>query len=75
MRSDEPDRYKFKRVCADLQNFEILTKSATPGKVQSTYTHTSIGSKSLGETVTTFALARFLEAPTVVLIDAGSDFG
>ena len=38
------------------------------------YTHTSIGSKSLDETVTNFALAGSLKAPTVVSIDVERNF-
>ena len=63
-----PDR-KVKRVSTDFPNLAILTKSATPGEIQATYVHVSFGNKSLGETVTAFALSGSLEAPTVVLID------
>ena len=62
--------YKFKRVCAYFPNLALLTKIVIPREVQVTYPHVSVGNKSLGETVTTFALAVLLEAPTVVTINA-----
>ena len=66
MRSDEPSVAKFKLVYADLPNLALLTKSATPGEVQVTYAHESIGNKSLGKNVTSFALVELLEALNVV---------
>ena len=48
----------------------ILTKSATPGEVQLTFAHASVGKKSLGESVTALNLAESLEAPIVISIDA-----
>ena len=70
MRSDRPYGYKFKRVCVDFPNPAILAKSSTPGEVQVVYVHASVGNKAPGETVTAFALARSLEAPTIVSIGA-----
>ena len=70
IRSDKPDGTKFKQVCVDFPNVAINPKRATPGEIQVTYGHTSIGNKSLGKTVTAFALAGSLEAPTVVSINA-----
>ena len=74
MRLDKPAGSKFKRVCTDFPNMEVLTKSTTPGYIQATYVHASVGNKSLGETVTAFSLAGYLEAPTVVSIDAKHAF-
>ena len=74
MRLDEPYVSKFKRVCMDFLNILLLTKCATPGEFQVTYEHTSVGNKSLGETVNAFALARYLKAPTVVTINAERAF-
>ena len=74
MRSDEPDRTNFKCVCACFPNPVLLIKSATPGDIQDTFGHASIGNKSLGETVTAFALAGSLESPMVVSIDADITF-
>ena len=70
MLSDRPYGYNFKRVCVDFPNPAILAKSATPGELQVVYVHASIGNKALGETVTAFALAGSLEAPTMVSIGA-----
>ena len=71
--SDEPDVSKLKRVCADFPDIMLLTKSATHRKSKVIYAHTSIGNKSIGETVTTFALVVFLKAPNLVMIDVESD--
>ena len=38
---------KFKCVCKDLPNLAILKKSTTPGEVQLTFVHASVGNKSL----------------------------
>ena len=74
MRSDGPAGSKFKRVCTDLPNLEVLPKSATPGDIQITYARVCVGNKSLGKTVTAFAQAVSLEVPTVVLIDTERAF-
>ena len=74
MRTIEPARKKFKRVCEDLTNLAILTKSATPGEVQQTFVHAFISNKLLGESVTDFSLAGLLEIPTVVSIDTSIAF-
>ena len=66
--------HKFKQVCADFPNLALPTNSVKPGEVQVMYSHASVGNKSFGETVTTFALAVLLEAMTVVTIDADHDF-
>ena len=70
MRLDRLAGYMFKRLCVDFPNPAILDKGATPGKFQVVYVHASVGNKSLGETVTYFALAGLLEAPTMVSIGA-----
>ena len=53
----------------NFPHLEVLTKSATPGDIQVMYMHASVWNKSLGETVTIFALAGYLEALTHILID------
>ena len=60
------DTEKYKRVCEDFPNFAILTKSATPGKVQLTFGHGAIVKKSLGESVVDFALSGDLSSPYVI---------
>ena len=74
MRSDKPAGSKSKQVYTDLPNLEVLTNIATPGDIQVMYLHAYVGNKSLDETVTAFALAESLEAPTVVLIDIERSF-
>ena len=66
--------YKFKRVCAYFLNLALLTKSMNTREVQVTCSNVSVGNKSLGETVTTFALAVLLEALTVVTINTEHEF-
>ena len=51
---------KYKRVCEDLPNLAILTKSATPGEIQLTFGHAAVGNKSLGESVVAFAISDHL---------------
>ena len=66
MRAREPAAEKFKRVCEDFPNLVILTKSSTPGKIQSTFGHAAVGNKSLGESVVAFALAGDLRSPSLI---------
>ena len=47
MRTSEPAFEKYKKVCDNFPNLAILTKSATPGKVQLPLAHASVGNKSL----------------------------
>ena len=51
MRASKPDAKKYKKVCEDLPNLAILTKSATPSEVQLTLGHAAVGNKFLGEYV------------------------
>ena len=53
----EPAAEKYKRVCDNFPNLVILTKNATPGKVQLTFGHVTIGNKSLGGYVVALDLA------------------
>ena len=50
-------------------NLSILTKSATPSKVQLNFAHTSVGNKPFGEYFTDFALIVLLEEPAAVSIN------
>ena len=68
MRASEPAAEKYKRICKDLPNLAILTKSATRGKIQLTFIHTAVGNKSLGESVVAFALAGDLISPSVIFL-------
>ena len=74
MHSDRLAVSKFKRVCADFPNLALLAKSAKSEEFQVIYAHTSNGNKFLGETVTTYAMAGLLEAPTVATIDSDYAF-
>ena len=51
MRASKPIAGKYKRVCKDFPNIAILNKSATPSEIQLTFNHTTVGNKSLGESV------------------------
>ena len=64
------DNEKLKHVCEDFPNNSILPKSSTPGDIQLTFAHASIGKKFLGCSVTKFALAWSLDSPTVILINS-----
>ena len=66
MRARDPAAKKYKRVCEDFPNIAILTKSATPGEVQLTFGHTSVGNKSLGESVVAFSLTGYLRPPSII---------
>ena len=66
MRASKPAADKFKRFCKDFPNTVILTKSATPGKIQLTPSHAAVGNKSLWESIVAFALAGDLISPPVV---------
>ena len=66
MRASELAAEKYKGVCEYLPNLAILTKRATPGKVQLTFVHTVVGDKSLRESVVLFALAGDLISPSVI---------
>ena len=68
MRASEPAAKKYKWVLEDFPNLAILTKSATLDEVQLTFGHTTIGNKSLGESVVAFTLARNLASPSLVSI-------
>ena len=48
MRASKPAAKKYKKSCKDFPNLTILTKITTPGEVQLTFGHTTIGNKSLG---------------------------
>ena len=64
MRSDESTRTKFKHLCADLTNLEILTKSATLGWIQINFGHAYIDNN-----FTTFSLVGSLESTAVVSME------
>ena len=74
MRASELDTEKYKNVCEDFPNLGILTKSSTPGKVQLTFGHATVGNKSLGESIQSFALAGDLGSPFVILFNLENAF-
>ena len=69
MRASEPAPEKYKNVCEDFPNLGILTKSSTPGEVQLTFGHSTVGTKSLGESIQSFALSGNLGSPSVILFN------
>ena len=64
--TSDPAAKKYKRVCEDFPNIAILTKSATPGKAQWTFSHAAVGNKFLGESVVSFSLAINLSSTSVI---------
>ena len=68
MRASELAAKKYKKVCEDLPNLAVLTRSATPNKVQLTFSHATVGNKSLGESIVAFYLAEVLISPSMVSI-------
>ena len=71
---DETARAKFKCVCADSPNIVLPTKSATPGSIQFTFGHASLGNMYIKEIVTDFKLSGPLKSPMVLSIDAECTF-
>ena len=69
MRLIKPSAKKFKRVYEDFPNLAILTKSATPGKIELTFIQTAVLNKSLGESVVAFVLAVNLSSPSVIHLE------
>ena len=69
MRASEPAAKKYKNVCDDFPNISILTKSATTGKFQLTFMHTTVGNKPLGESFVAFDLAGNIDSSSVVSIN------
>ena len=61
-----PATEKFKKICEDFPNLAILTKSSTPGEVQLTFGHYTVGNKSLGESFQAFALVGDLGSTSVI---------
>ena len=74
MRTSDPDIKNYKKVRNNLPNIAIPTKNAIPGEVQLTFTNTSVGKKSLRESVAEFALAGSIDSPSVVSIDINIAF-
>ena len=66
MRASDPGTEKYKNVCEDFPNLGILTKSSTPGEVQLTFGHATVGNKSLEESIQDFALAGDLGSPSII---------
>ena len=69
MRAIIPATEKFKNVCKDFPNLAILTKRSTLGEAQLTFCSSSVGNKSLGESLQVFALAGDLGSPSVILFN------
>ena len=74
MRLDKSTSAKFKHVYAYFPNLAILTNSNIPGEIQVNFGHTYVDNKPLGETVTAFPLAGYLESMMVVSINYGCTF-
>ena len=75
MRTSKPaNQLEVKKVCNNFPNIAILTKSATPSNVQLTFTHASVGNKSLGGSVAAFALTGSLDSTSVIFINVNIAF-
>ena len=61
-------------MCANFPNLAIITKSVTRGEVQLTFLHTSVGKKSLGESVAAFFMKGSLNSPSIVSINVNIAF-
>ena len=66
MRASKPAMEKYKKVCEDFLNLGIRTKSSTPGEIQLTFGHATVGNKSLVESFQAFNLAGNLGSPSVI---------
>ena len=66
VRASKPATEKFKDICTDFPNLALLTKSSTPGEIQITFGNSTVGNKSLGETLQAFALAGNRASPSVI---------
>ena len=66
IRASVPATEKFKDFWNDFPNLAILTKSFTPGEVQLTFGHSTVGNKSLGESLQDFALGGNLGSPSEI---------
>ena len=74
MHASKPAAKKYKRICEDFPNLVILTKSATPGKIQLMFVRAAVENKSLGESVVYFALAGDLRSTSVIYLKIGIAF-
>ena len=63
-----------KNVFDNFPHLDIITKSATPGKVQITFVHETVGNKSLRESTVAFALAGNLDSPYFASINMEISF-
>ena len=70
MHTSDPANKKFKDVCEYFPNLAIPTKSSMPSNAQLTFANLSIGKKSLGGSVTTFAPEGSLNLFTSVSINS-----
>ena len=74
MHASDPDAKKYKKVCEDFPNLAILTKSATPGEFQLTFSHAAVGNKSLGWSVVGFELVVYISSTSAVSLNIGIAF-
>ena len=58
----------------ELTKSSLLTKIEAPRKIQVTYTHVYVGNKFIQEIMPAFALAEYIEAPTVVTVNVECAF-
>ena len=68
MRAIKPAAEKYKKVCKDFPNFSILTNSVTPGELQLTFVHMTVGNKSVGGSIVAFGIEGYLSSPSVASV-------
>ena len=74
MHVSRPSAKNYKKVCEDLPDLAILTKSTIPGKVQFMFGQATTGNKSPGEPIVAFALVGYLISPSISPLKIDIDF-
>ena len=65
---EQAGRRKSQNFHDDFPNLSIITKSTTPGEVQLTFIHATIGNNSLGVSAVAFSLAGNIDSTSVFSI-------
>ena len=74
IQASKPATEKFKDICTDFPNLDILTKISTPGEIQLIFRHSTVRNKSLGETLQSFALSSDLASSSVISFNLENAF-
>ena len=68
MCASKPEVKMYKMVCEDFPNLVILTKSATPGKIQLTVGRADVENKSLGGSFLALTIVGDISSPSVIYL-------